>query len=433
MVAKERIFLAHASEDKPQVRQLYDQLKELGLSPWLDTVDLIPGQNWREEIPRAIKNAAFCLACLSKRSIDKRSYVQREFRYALSAYADRPPGSIYLIPVRLDDCEVPDLRIAELELNLRDLHWVDLFAENGLKKLIDAIELEIEPGEKVPMSAPNQRKAFEVFKDIDAPWCPEMVRLPAGIFMMGPPNAGPQDKTSQQQVNISRPFALGRHAVTFDEYDYFCDQTGRKKPQDRSWGRGRRPVIWVSHEDAKEYCAWLSQVTQAAYQLPTDAMWEYACRAGTTTRFSFGDRVTRDQVNCATNYPLKAIHAARSSYRQMTVPVCSLPANPWGFFEMHGNVKEWCADWFNWCGYNQCGPGPVIDPQGPATGNERVVRGGSWRNEATHLSSHSRSLAPPGRRSICIGFRCARVQDVSPPPNPKPKLWNLFKAPFKIR
>lgn len=104
-----KIFLAHAREDKEQVRRLYFDLKARGLNPWLDEIDLIPGTIWTEEIPRAIRQAAVFLACLSSRSVDKTGYFQNEFRLALAAFSERPPGSIYLIPVRLDNCEVPDL------------------------------------------------------------------------------------------------------------------------------------------------------------------------------------------------------------------------------------------------------------------------------------------------------------------------------------
>ena len=139
----QRIFLGHASEDKPRVRKLYHQLRKEGFSPWLDVEDLIPGQNWQVEIPNAIKNAAIFLACLSMTSVAKRGYVQREFRYALTAYAELPPYSIYLIPVRLDDCEVPDLRLPELEISLRSLHWVNLFEPDGFERLAEAIRLNV--------------------------------------------------------------------------------------------------------------------------------------------------------------------------------------------------------------------------------------------------------------------------------------------------
>jgi hypothetical protein len=119
MTTSTRLFLAHASEDKPAVRQLYRELKARGFAPWLDSEDLLPGQLWKVEIPKAIRDAAVFLACLSSRSVAKIGYVQNEFRLALSAFGQRPAGSIYLIPVRLDDCEVPDLHEAEWEYACR--------------------------------------------------------------------------------------------------------------------------------------------------------------------------------------------------------------------------------------------------------------------------------------------------------------------------
>ncbi len=142
---RKRIFLAHANEDKSQVRQLYNELKLHGFHPWLDTEDLIPGQKWREEIQRAIESATVYLACFSKKSLSKGSFFQSKFHYALSTYADRPPGSIYLIPVRLDDCEVPDIYDPALKLNLRDFFWVDLFEDGAFEKLVDAIKLILKP------------------------------------------------------------------------------------------------------------------------------------------------------------------------------------------------------------------------------------------------------------------------------------------------
>ena len=144
MVSGERIFLAYAREDQEQVFQLYDQLKNRGFDPWVYKIDLVPGQLWRTEIPESIKSAKVFLACLSKVAVAKESYLQREFRIALSAYADLSPGTLYLVPVRLDDCEVPDLHLSDLELKLSDFQWVDLFEENGFDRLVGAIELAFE-------------------------------------------------------------------------------------------------------------------------------------------------------------------------------------------------------------------------------------------------------------------------------------------------
>lgn len=133
------IFLAHATEDKPQVRKLHNKLKAAGFTPWLDEVDLLPGQNWQLEIPRVIKQSEIFIACLSKRSVLKQGYVQKEFRLALNAYAERPPGSIFLIPLRLDDCELPDLQIPELSINIRDIQWLDYWKRDGAERLLTTI------------------------------------------------------------------------------------------------------------------------------------------------------------------------------------------------------------------------------------------------------------------------------------------------------
>jgi hypothetical protein len=109
MMPATKIFLAHATEDKARVRKLHAKLLAAGFDPWLDEIDLLPGQNWQLEIPKAIRESKMFIACLSKRSVLRQGYIQKEFRLALSSYAERPPGTSYLIPLRLDESTVPDL------------------------------------------------------------------------------------------------------------------------------------------------------------------------------------------------------------------------------------------------------------------------------------------------------------------------------------
>jgi formylglycine-generating enzyme required for sulfatase activity len=182
---------------------------------------------------------------------------------------------------------------------------------------------------------PRELPDLAVFKDIDAPWCPEMVLIPAGQFLMGSPpdEKGRYDfEGPQHRGEIGYRFALGRYAVVFAEYDHFCEVTTSKKPADQGWGRGRRPVINVDWRDAQAYVEWLSHETGQVYRLPSEAEWEYACRAGTTTRYSWGDDISNKNANCGGGWFSK------------TKEVGSYPANPWGLYDMHGNVFEWMED-----------------------------------------------------------------------------------------
>lgn len=151
-----QIFLAHASEDKEQVRDLYQKLKKEGYAPWLDEENLLPGQLWREEITKAIKNSHIFLACLSDRAISKAGYVQKEFRLALTTCAERPHGEIFLIPLRLSDCQIPDLRLEEYGVAFRDYQWLDYYKPNGFDKLIKSIEVQKEKMESI--QSQNQQK-----------------------------------------------------------------------------------------------------------------------------------------------------------------------------------------------------------------------------------------------------------------------------------
>ena len=139
-----QLFLAHASEDKAAVLDLYERLKAQGYQPWVDKKNLIPGQNWREEIPKAICNSQLFIACLSSRSVSKEGYVQKELRLALNTCAEKPPGSIYLIPLKLEPCDVPDICLEQLSVRLRDLHWVDYWEPDGFDTLVRAIDYQIE-------------------------------------------------------------------------------------------------------------------------------------------------------------------------------------------------------------------------------------------------------------------------------------------------
>jgi len=219
----------------------------------------------------------------------------------------------------------------------------------------------------------------------------EWVSIPAGTFTMGSPpsETGRNNDETQHQVTLSA-FKMSRYEVTFEQYDAFCEATGRKKPDDRGWGRGERPVINVSWDDAKAFAGWMG------CRLPTEAEWEYACRAGTTTPFNTGNNLTTSQANYNGNYPDNG--NAKGEYRAKTLPVGSFSPNNWGLYDMHGNVWEWCSDWYG--DYKS-----FAQADGSETGSYRVYRGGCWYDTAPYCRAAYRNDRNPGLRGDGLGFR----------------------------
>ena len=246
------------------------------------------------------------------------------------------------------------------------------------------------------------------------PMCPEMVVAPSGSFTMGSPVSEPErewwqkgTESPQLKVTISRPFAVGKFAVTFDEWDTCVADGGCNgyRPGDQSWGRGKRPVINVNWDDATAYAAWLSRKTGKTYRLLSEAEREYAARAGTTTPFWWGSSITPTQANYDGNYSY-AGGGSKGEYRQRTVPVDTFEANPWGLYQVHGNVWEWTEDCWNDSHNGNPGNGSAR-----TTGecSRRVVRGGSWSNYPLDLRAAIRLRSPSVLRFSFLGFRLART------------------------
>jgi len=162
-------------------------------------------------------------------------------------------------------------------------------------------------------------------------------------------------------------------------------------------GEKNLPVERVSWEDCQDFIKKLREKDQKPYRLPTEAEWEYACRAGTTTPFYFGSSLAQDQANCSSGI---ANSLGRLFFTGKTTPVCNYPPNAWGLHDMHGNLWEWCQDW-----NGEYPKHEVTDPQGPNSGKHRVLRGGSWFNNPDHCRSAGRNGNEPGGRSDRYGFR----------------------------
>jgi len=251
--------------------------------------------------------------------------------------------------------------------------------------------------ERLAQIQARRKKTSKVFRDTlkKGSQGPQMVRIPAGSFQMGSKN-GSSDEKPVHQVSLSA-FALGKYEVTFAEYDKFAQATGKSKPSDQGWGRGNRPVINVSWHDAVAYAKWLSQQTGHTYRLPTEAEWEYAARAGTTTKYWWGNQIGSNKANCGNS------HCGDSF--QYTAPVGSFRPNQFGIYDTVGNVWEWCYDIYSGDYYSSS---PRSNPKGPSTGRARVLRGGAWNGAAQYARAGGRNSDSPDDRSDALGFRLAR-------------------------
>jgi len=275
--------------------------------------------------------------------------------------------------------------------------------------------------ESVPASGPSSLTASESVPatgdessfSISSTVSLDMIYVESGTFTMGSPTTEPDrdaDET-QHQVQLTKDFYLGKYEVTQAQYEaVMTGNTDGLSATPSTWQNNpNRPVETVSHDDIQIFLSRLNNQQSAnipagwAYVLPTESQWEYACRAGTTTMYSWGNIITSSNAN----YNLSI---------GQTSNVGNYAANPWGFFDMHGNVWEWTADW-----YQAAYPtgNPVIDPTGPASGSLRVARGGSAYNSGLNLRSATRnnqsSNTTPGYRTHRIGFRVALTQIESVP------------------
>ena len=305
------------------------------------------------------------------------------------------PGTIIVPP---PGCDVELLKFSWEEAKKSKREGpVEMFIKEyescrGAGALVAAARNLLEELEQGPTLEPGRR-----FRD-DCAGCPEMVVIPAGSFMMGSPeseegridNEGPV-----HPVEIGEPFAVGAYEVTFEEWDacVAAGGCGGYRPDDAGWGRGRRPVIDVSWEDAQEYVEWLSRKTGVEYRLLSEAEWEYAARGGSRTRYSFGDAITESDANYGRNIG-------------KTQPVGSYRANGYGLYDMHGNVWEWVQDCWN----DNYGGAPT-DGKAWKSGDcgGRVLRGGSWVNLPGLLRSAIRYWYVTGFRISYLGFRVART------------------------
>ena len=409
------IFICYSRKDKTIAAKLVKIFKDRGWSVFID-VTIQPGQRFDQVIKHELQQARAAVALWSAHSVDS--------DYVLDEASEAKRLGI-LVPVRIEDVERPygfgRIQTADL------LDWHGSLDHNGLcEHLLPALEkllgkASVEALEKIPAeitpAAPSQKPLLETittfptsnvfehpgksFRDTlkNGEQGPEMVVIPSGRFLMGSAQGeGNDDERPQHEVIIPQAFAMGRYPVTFADYDVFAQESSRALPDDEGWGRGKQPVINVSWEDAAAYCQWLSDQTGRTYRLPSEAQWEYAARAGTTSRYWWGDEPGKNRGN---------FDGSGSQWSgKQTSPVDAFAANPFGLFDVHGNVWEWCLD--NWHdNYNKApndGSAWITDEKGP-----RALRGGSWYSLADLARAAYRFHYHPYLRNYNLGFRVCCV------------------------
>jgi formylglycine-generating enzyme required for sulfatase activity/outer membrane protein assembly factor BamB len=283
---------------------------------------------------------------------------------------------------------------------------------------------ELGPGEAQP--AANATEPQIVTNSIGM----RLARIPAGEFLMGSPDSDPnarEDEKPQHRVRITRPFYLGVYEVTQEEYQRvmggngcFFSPTGAGKDRVAGLNTARFPVEQVRWHDAVAFCRKLSELPAErhagrVYRLPSEAEWEYACRAGTTTPFHTGDSLSSFQANFNGNYPYGK--AVKGPFLVRTTEVGSYAPNAWGLYDMHGNVWEWCADWYGRTYYRESS---TDDPTGPTTGLTRIIRGGEWYGDARDCRSAFRYADQPDGVFYVMGFRVVMMPAGAAPPATSP-------------
>jgi formylglycine-generating enzyme required for sulfatase activity len=401
-----RVFISHSTKDRDFVeRVLVPALHGCGLETWYSREDIRAADSWHQSILDGLKSSDWFLIVLSANSA-KSEWVIDELHWAM---AHRPLGRI--VPVMIEECDPYGFHI-----RLPRLQFVD-YGRDRERALAQLKAIWVKPGTAPPPSKAEPVPDLITTKTADI----TLKLIPTGSFLMGSPDGeGEEDERPQHRVTISRPFYLGIHPVTQGQYVRLMSQnpswfasTGEGNAKVAGMDTSRFPVEDVSWYDAVRFCNALSQAEGLdpsykihgdrvengggdGFRLPTEAEWEYACRAGTSSPYGFqgGEE----------EFPHYAWFDENSGGR--THAVGEARANNFGLHDMHGNVWEWTWDTY-WSDYYA--RSPEIDPAGPTAAADRVVRGGSWINSADGARSAYRSRGTPDHRSIHLGFRVARV------------------------
>ena len=431
MESNRDVFISHSSADSKLAYAMCDYLEEKGIRCWIAPRNIPVGVKYGKSIIMGIKTCKIMVVLFNRNSNASEAVeteVERAFNY-----------KTILIPFKLDETIPSD----SLEFSFGSFQWLDaskgnpedyfdLLYQNCLRVLgkkehvieekpftpistdakespVKEIPVQQQGGNKSQGNQENENKKkkrlavislgllvvisliFIFMRNNFVPPKPvvkptiQWVSIPAGTFIMGSTfsEIGITEAEPKHEVSLSA-FKMSAYEVTFEQYDAFCVATKREKPGDKGWGRGKHPVINVSWDDATAFAKWMG------CRLPTEAEWEYACRAGSTKPFNTGENITTSQANYGTD---------------QTTAVGSFAANAWGLYDMHGNVWEWCSDW-----YGDYPSSPQTNPAGPSEGSLRIFRGGSEISTEHSCRSAYRGRSVADRCDDCIGFRLVSLE-----------------------
>ncbi|MDV6342381.1 SUMF1/EgtB/PvdO family nonheme iron enzyme [Nitrosomonas sp. Is24] len=391
------IFIAYSRSDTAVANRLVQHFRQEGWKVFIDQQTHV-GRRWHKEIERELHAAKAVVVLWSVTSRDS-DFVLEEAEYG--------KRKDILFPAFIERMEFPygfgRIQTADL------IGWDHRTEHAGLIQLLESLRVHLnDSAAKPPIIAEPEKpisnahhilKPGRVFRDKlkSGGEGPLMAVIPPGRFLMGSPLNEldrSDDGVPQHEIIIAQPFALGVAVVTFVEYDRFCEATGRR-PRDYDWGRGNRPVIDISWRDAQAYCAWISEQSNQPYRLPSEAEWEYACRAETQTPFHTGETINSQQANFNRKHG-------------RTLPVRSFASNAFGLYDMHGNVWEWVQDCWHDNYHNAPDDGSAWLEKDGGECNLRVVRGGSWLSKAQNLRSALRLRFNTAEANYYLGFRIAR-------------------------
>lgn len=393
------VFLCHNSQDKEEIIEIAEKLEEKALKPWLDEWALQPGLPWQRELEYQIQNIKAAAVFVGESGIGP--WQEMEIEAYLREFIRR---KCPVIPVLLPNVG----KTPELPLFLKGNVWVDFrrIRPDPMERLIwgitgirpEAKRAQVLPQPNPPKSTPTQETQPNIIV-LGNGITLEMVNIPGGSFLMGSTDGDDSEKP-QHKVTI-KSFYMGKYPITQEQWRAIASRTDLKIAQDLNPNparfkdkpdSGRRPVEKVSWDDATEYCARLSKLTERKFRLPSEAEWEYACRAGTTTVYSFGENINEKLANYDENIG-------------ETTPIGKYPANQFGLYDMHGNVWEWCADYWHGNYENAPTDGRAWLVENDGNNAKRVLKGGSWHFYTRGCRSATRDDYVAGFRSYGIGFR----------------------------